>query len=517
MPFEPFLCYKSLLVTATWGFAKGLAPGEVRSRPFLWLVTAALTGGIVMSLELAAFRLYAPYFGYSIYVWGTMISVVMAALALGYALGGWLADRSRSGTILYVVIVSSGIYQLAALFVERPILRWLWQSGEFFGTTIASLIIFVPTMTALAVTAPFVIRLLARAEHIGITAGKVYALSTAGSIVGILLTAFYLVPRLGTRMTLQILCASTLLVGAFGLVKRTAAAAAIFLAAIGALLLPKLTYSPAVLWTTESAYNWVAVMHHDDLRWLVLNHPAYSQTTRKVGAIWAGSYSDDFALGPTLVPAHRMLALGLGAGGAITSTLAVAPQLHVDAVEIDPKVADVAARYFGLPVGGGNLSVHIADARPWLASSAQTFDLVQVDIYQGGPYIPFYLITREFFEEVTSHINRGGLLMMNVYDTSRSHELLLATASTLRLVFPSVFVISRSDGNHVVLAFPGQVSLSDIRQRLSRADGDAALRAIAAHAADDVRELIPPAGTTIFTDDRAPVEEITRRMLHSAS
>jgi len=81
-------------------------------------------------------------------------------------------------------------------------------------------------MTALAVTAPFVIRLLARAEHIGITAGKVYALSTAGSIGGILITAFYLIPRLGTRMTLQILCASTLLVGAFGLIGRTAAAAA---------------------------------------------------------------------------------------------------------------------------------------------------------------------------------------------------------------------------------------------------------------------------------------------------
>jgi len=468
-----------------------------------------------MSLELAAFRLYAPYFGYSIYVWGTMISVVMAALAVGYALGGWLADRSRSGTILYVVIVGSGLYQLAALFLDRPILRWLWQSGEFFGTAIASLIIFVPTMTALAVTAPFVIRLLARAEHIGITAGKVYALSTAGSIAGILITVFYLVPRLGTRMTLQILCASTLLVGASGLLARSAATAAIFLAAVGALLLPKLTYSSSVLFTTESAYNWVAVMHHDDLRWLVLNHPAYSQTTRKVGAIWADSYSDDFALGPTIVPARRMLALGLGAGGAITSTLAVSPQLHVDAVEIDPKVAEVAAQYFGLPVGKGNLSVHIADARPWLASSSQTFDLVQVDIYQGGPYIPFYLITREFFEEVSAHINRDGLLMMNVYDTSSSRELLLATAATLKLVFPSVYVISRDDGNHVVLAFPRETSLAQIRQRLSQVDGDPALHAIATNAAGAVRELIPPAGTTIFTDDHAPVEEITRRMLHS--
>ena len=117
MSHTPFLCYKSLLVNATWGFAKGIATGEVRSRPFLWLVTAVLTGGIVMSLELAAFRLYAPYFGYSIYVWGTMISVVMAALALGYALGGWLADRSRSGTILYLVIVGSGIYQVPASLV----------------------------------------------------------------------------------------------------------------------------------------------------------------------------------------------------------------------------------------------------------------------------------------------------------------------------------------------------------------------------------------------------------------
>jgi spermidine synthase len=185
-------------------------------------------------------------------------------------------------------------------------------------------------------------------------------------------------------------------------------------------------------------------------------------------------------------------------------------------VEIDPKVAEVAAKFFGLPLGQGNLSVHIADARPWLASSSETFDLIQVDIYQGGPYIPFYLITREFFEEVSSHINPDGLLMMNVYDTSSSRELLAATAATLKLVFPAVFVISRSDGNHVVLAFPRETSIADIRQRLSRVDGEPALHAIAAHAADSIRELNPPAGTTVFTDDRAPVEEITRRMLHSS-
>jgi predicted membrane-bound spermidine synthase len=488
----------------------------ISPRPFLWLLTSVFTGAIVMSLELAAFRLYAPYFGYSIYVWGSMISVVMAALSLGYALGGWLADRSRSDASLYAVIVASGFYQLVILFLVRSILRWLWQSGEFFGTAVASLIIFVPTMTALAITGPFVIRLLARAEHVGITAGKVYALSTAGSIAGILVTTFYLVPRHGTRMTLQLLCAATLLVGAAGLARKRLAVAAVFLTAVAAFFVPKPAFSPAVLWTTESAYNWIAVLHRGDLRWLVLNHPAYSQTTRKVGQAFSGFYTDDFALGPSLVPARRMLALGLGAGGAVTTTLAVAPNLHVDAVEIDPKVVAVAANYFGLPQGSPQLSVHVADARPWLAASSQSFDLVQVDLYQGGPYVPFYLITREFFEQVRTHMNPAGLLMMNVYDTSDSRELLMATAATLKQVFRTVCVISRSDGNRIVLAFPQEKSLAELRDSWLHLAGDAQLQSLAREAAASLSDIFPPPDAPVFTDDYAPVEPMTRRMLHPA-
>jgi len=482
-------------------------------RPVLWLATATVTGAIIMSLELTAFRLYAPYFGYSIYVWGSMISVVMGALAGGYALGGWLADRSPSATVLYFVILGSGLYQLVIIFVVRSILRWLWLSGEFFGTAVASLIIFAPTMTALAITGPFVIRLLARAGHIGVTAGKVYALSTAGSIAGVLTTSFFLVPRFGTRMTLQISCAVTLIVGGWGLLNRKGIAAVVLLPAIGVLLIPKPTFAPVVLWTTESAYNWIAVLQHGDLRWLVLNHPAYSQTTRKEGASWSGFYTDDFALGAALVPARSMLALGMGAGGGIASTIAVAPEIRIDAVEIDPKVVDVAVRFFGLPADGKNLSVYVADARPWLASHAVRYDLVQVDLYQGGPYTPFYLITEEFFEQVRSRVAEDGLLMMNVYDTSKSHELLMATGATLKRVFPSVEVISRTDGNHIVFAFTRAKSVAQVRERLEHLAGDQPLRELAREAAAAIIDLVPPEGTPFFTDDHAPVEEMSRRML----
>src|SRR5437660_10347114 len=109
----------------------------------LWLFIATVSGAVIMGMELVAFRLYAPYFGYSIYVWGSMISVVMLSLSVGYVLGGWVADRSSTDAALYTTILLSGFYQLAILFLYRTILRGPWQSGEFTGTTLATLLIFV--------------------------------------------------------------------------------------------------------------------------------------------------------------------------------------------------------------------------------------------------------------------------------------------------------------------------------------------------------------------------------------
>ena len=102
-------------------------------RAFLWIGTATLTGAIVMAMELTAFRLYAPYFGNSIYVWGSMISVVMLALSAGYSLGGWIADRKPTDVVLFLIILGSGVYQLAIVFVQRSVMLKLWQMGDFAG------------------------------------------------------------------------------------------------------------------------------------------------------------------------------------------------------------------------------------------------------------------------------------------------------------------------------------------------------------------------------------------------
>jgi len=466
-----------------------------------------------MALELASFRLYAPYFGNSIYVWGSMISVVMLALSVGYAVGGWVADRSDTDLLLYGIILSSALYQLAIVLTVHMFLPSLAQYGECGGPVLATLIIFALPMTALAAVGPFVVRLLARAGHIGSTTGRVYALSTVGGIAGIFGTTFFLVPELGTQMTLEIWCATSALVGVAGLAGRRR------LSLLGLLPLSVLAFMPQpsssgdTIWLRESTYNQVRVLRRGSRLMLVLNAQGSVHTIRDEANGWTGYYYDDFVLGPLLVQAHRALVLGMGGGGSITAIRAVASNIEVDAVEIDPQVVEASLRFFGLLTDERRLRIHVADARPWLAQQHGIYDLVQVDLYQGGPYIPFYLVTLEFFELVRTHMSEEGLLMMNVFDAGPKKELLLSAGATLRRVFPSVAVLAREDGNNIVLAFARERRGAWIRGRLQRAEGSPTVERLARKAAHAIVDFEAPRGTPILTDDHAPVEEMTRRMM----
>jgi len=488
-------------------------PAPSPTRIVLWFATAVIAGAVVMALELVSFRLYAPHFGNSIYVWGSMISVVMLALSVGYTVGGWVADRSDTDLSLYGIILSSALYQLAIVLTVPAFLPLLTRYGECGGPVLATLIIFALPMIALAAVGPFVVRLLARAGHIGAIAGRVYALSTVGGIAGILGTTFFLVPWLGTQMTLRILCVTSALVGVAGLGERRR------LALLGLLPLSVLPFAPQAnwskdtIWVRESPYNLVRVLRRGSRLVLLLNAEGSVQTIRDEATGWTGYYYDDFALGPLLVQAHRALVLGMGGGGSIISMRAVAPDVEVDAVEIDREVVEAGLRFFGLLLDERRLRIHVADARPWLAQQHGIYDLVQVDLYQGGPYIPFYLVTLEFFELVRTHMSEEGLLMMNVFDAGPKKELLLSTGATLRHVFPSVAVLARGDGNNIVLAFARERPGAWVRDRLQHAEGSPPVERLARKAAHAIVDFEAPRGTPILTDDHAPVEDMTRRMM----
>lgn len=495
-----------------------------RSRTVVWLLTVTLTGAVLMGLEMVAFRLYAPYFGYSTYVWGSMISVVMLAMSCGYALGGRVADRSSDDRPLYGAILFSAVYQLLIIYTAGKLLPALARMGEFTGTTLATLLIFALPMTALASAGPFVIRLLAHGDRVGSAAGAVYALSTMGSIAGVLATTFFLVPLFGTQATLRAACGTTALVAVLGLAARRPRWLPLvlaFAAAAGASRAPAFEWRPMsswpasteTVWTTESPYNLIRVMRVDKWFFLLLNDGRTAQTSRHEGDQWSRHYHDMFAAGPLLAPARSLLVLGLGGGGSVAATRFTAPAIQVDAVEIDPQVIEAGRRYFGLRLDDPRLRVHIADARRWLVVNRGAFDIVQVDLYQGGPYVPFYLTTLEFFREVRDHMAPGGLLMDNVFDAGSAREILMATVATMARVFPSVMVFSDDAGSHSVLGFRDRQSLAGVRERLLNVPAQSAHFKFAHRVAARLREVMPPHGTPVFTDDRAPIDGMIRKMM----
>jgi MFS family permease len=245
-----------------------------------------VSGAVIMALEVVALRLYAPYFGYSIYVWGSMISVVMLALAVGYGVGGKLADYSASDWLLHIAVLASAAYQLIIVFADHWLLSMLATSGDFAGTAIATFAIFAPSMTALATAGPFVIRLLAHAGHVGSTAGKVYAISTVGSMAGILLASFFLLPRFGTDVTLRILCATTALLGVIGLVTRRPVLVVAIAPFVLLRIAPARIWPDDTVWTAESAYNLIRVSRQGERVILLLNSRNSVHTVRDQATGW---------------------------------------------------------------------------------------------------------------------------------------------------------------------------------------------------------------------------------------
>jgi Spermine/spermidine synthase domain len=481
------------------------------ARVLRWLAATIVAGGVLMSLEMAAVRLFAPYFGYSIYVWGTTICVVMAAMVAGYAIGGRLADAARAEAHLFVAILSSAAWQLLALWTMHLLLPWLADTSDVIGVTLAALVLFAPSMVALAATGPILVRLCAHVGTIGRAAGLIYALSTAGSMAGIVATIFWLLPRLGTHATLRVLCGTSFLIGAAGLFttgKRRELGLAVAAGLVPVLLAPGLGWSEGSVWTAESSYNLVRVVQRGGRRLLQLNHPSSIHTVRDGGGVWTGFYYDAFALGPLLVPARRALVLGMGAGGSIRSMRLTNPEIAIDAVEIDPRVVEAATRWFDVdPSSDGRLRVHVMDARRFLSRDRGTYDLVQLDVYQGGPYIPFHLVTEECFRLARARMSDDALLMMNVFDRGPDTALLRSLAATLRRVFPSVMVGHTDAGNFMLFAFTRVPSGERLRHRPAVLAANTGVRDM------EIREVARPDTAAVFTDDRAPIEDMTRRML----
>ena len=490
---------------------------SVRSRaPWRLEGVVFAAGAGTLSTEIAASRLLAPYFGNSTVVWANIIGLILVYLSLGYWLGGKLADRSPRPALLGAIVLVSAAFIAATPFAARPILDAALRgfdsisAGVVVGSFIAALALFAIPVTLLGAVSPFAIRLaLTDLERSGTIAGRLYALSTVGSIIGTFVSALLAIEAFGTQRTMvgtaALLAGSTVL-----LIGRRAVPAA--LAILAVLLVPPgaVKGTRGLLYEKESPYQYVSVVQWDDgTRVLQLNEGVAYHSMWRRDSVLTGEYWDLFAMLPPLLDhaARDMLVIG-NAGGTISRAYGrLYPAISIDGVELDPSVTAAGRRFLGLD-DNPRLEVHTADGRPYLEHSDKRYDVIVVDAYRQ-PYVPFYLATREFFALARGHLRPGGILAMNVAKVPGDDRLTRALEATLLGEFDQVWRWPALRFNDLVFALEYPAERSVLVERAANVRGR--LRTLVPLFS---RALVPARrGGQVLTDDRAPVEWLTDRML----
>ena len=427
-------------------------------------------------------------------------------------MGGKLADRRADLPGLCAIVLCAAVLLAIVPFVSDPFLQEAVKAlgalsiGGFLGSLGAVLILVAVPVLLLGMVAPYANRLAVdRVADTGTITGRLYAISTAGSLLGTFLAALLLIPLIGTHRTFLVFAFALVAVAAPVLRPRWLLAVPVVVG--GLLAVPPAGVGAGVagarvIYATETPYQSARVIElRSGERWLELNEGVAIHSDYRPGSYLTGGYWDDFLVLPTLagrtVP-QRIAILGDAAGTVARAYGHYYPGTRVDAVELDGELTRIGRRYFDLQ--GPNLHTYTADARPWLAASRARYDEIFLDAYRQ-PYIPFYLVTREFFASVRAHLRPGGLIIVNVGHTPGSDGLEKVVSATLGAEFGVVVRDRISDGNTLVMAsrrplgapLPG--ALPAELQALARTVG---------------ARLKPPLrGGAVYTDDLSPVEWLT--------
>jgi predicted membrane-bound spermidine synthase len=498
----------------------------------------AFVGGLSsIGIELSASRLIAPYFGSSTFIWANLIGLTLTYLAIGYYVGGRLADRHPDPRLLYLCTAVAAAFAGLIPIVARPILQVSLDAfdrvavGAFYGSLIGTLFLLAVPVTLLGFVTPFAIRLrIDDVDAAGKTAGRIYALSTVGSILGSFLPVLLFIPLFGTRASFLILSGALLALSIAGLYEAKAVKWAALAGAMAALMVMgnvagadgiKPPYRGTLIYETESEYNYIQVLKDGDDYLLALNeghaiHSIYNPDQLLTGGPW-----DYFTVAPLFneSPAppspNSGLMIGLAGGTAARQLIAAYPEMRVDGVEIDPVVADVGRRFFGMT--DPRINVIIQDGRYFLRTTNQTYDVIGVDAYKQ-PYIPFQLTTREFFAEVKGRLNQCGVAVVNVGRTETDFRLVDVIASTMSEVFPAVYAVDvESYSNTMLFGTTCASSIAGFQTNYAALPDTSFAKTVANRSISFGNMRVVQPGGQVFTDDHAPVELVVDEMIVDAA
>lgn len=420
----------------------------VKSKYFFYLLQfqVFISGASIMALELLGSRLLAPYYGSTLFVWGSLIGITLTGLSAGYSWGGKKSDTEASYQTFSLLIFIAGSYALLTTLLSADILKMILvlKIGDMYGPLLSSAVfLLIPTFLLGAVT-PFAIKLSAKSlQTIGQTTGNLYSLSTLGSIFGTFATTFMLVPILGVNVILYSISSILIISSVIGITKQIKFIAIILIAiSIHSAVVVQPPVA-GVIFEKDTLYHKILV--HDDsvnnIRTLILDNNFHSAMDLNNPERIVYEYTKFFHLGLLFVDEpNNVLFIGGGGFSAPKKFFVDYPEMIVNVVEIDQEVVNVGSEFFAVPEDE-RLKISTNDGRIFLRNTNEKYNIIILDAYDKS-YVPFHLMTREFNELVYEHLTEDGVFISNIITSieGNSADLFLAEIKTMKSVFPNVYI-----------------------------------------------------------------------------
>ncbi|MBZ0279619.1 MAG: fused MFS/spermidine synthase [Anaerolineae bacterium] len=515
---------------------QGATPKSVNN---FYLYLAVFTSGMVtLAVELSASRLLGNIYGTSNIVWANVIGLILLYLSVGYFVGGRWADRSPYFRTFYRILLWGAFLSALVPLIARPVLVTAAtavagaDAGVALGSFVSVLLLFSVPITLLGCASPFAIRLAVgntgNVKDAGKTAGRIYAISTIGSLIGTFAPTLFLIPELGTIRTFLLFAGILYLIAFIGLWREQGVSALrwlwmpLVIGIIALLVLNGPLRQPVagatLLFEDESAYNYIQVQEDSQgNRYLYLNegqgiHSQWSPNTYSDNhRTWSFFLAAPYFNNPPVIPSdvESMAIIGLAGGTIARQYTAVYPDIPIDGIEIDPGIVEAGARFFDMNAEKmPNLKVYVQDGRYMLNQLDNQYSVIAVDAYRP-PYIPWHLTTVEFFQEVKARLTDNGVVAINVGRTPTDRRLVDALTATLLQVFPTVHAMDVPQSfNTILVATQHPTNSTNLAENLNRLPSDA--NALLSDALLWGAAQIVPTNISdlIFTDDRAPVETL---------
>ena len=497
-------------------------------------VTVFFSGMTALAVELSASRLLGNVYGSSNLVWASIIGLILIYLTLGYWLGGKYADKNPHYKGLYKILMWGSLGVGLVPMISRIFFR---LTGNFLtginvpllvGAFIAVLILFIFPVTLLGMVSPFALKLaLEDTNRAGRVSGLISAISTLGSFIGTFLPVLILVPLIGTYQTFLFFSSLLMVVATIGFFIYMDFKSWLRFSWMPLILILLWIFgtrgadkvSDAMIYETESSYNYIQVLEMSDYRFLALNggmgiHSIYHPTQLNYYGPWSQVLVAPFfnAAPHPLDSIDRMAIVGLAAGTTARQADAVYNNISIDGFEIDPDIVEVGKDYFEMDMD--NLNVIVQDGRVGLAHSQNLYDIISIDAYRP-PYIPWHMTTVEFFQIVKEHLSDDGVMVINIGRSPLNHDIVNDLGTTVRTVFPSIFVMDIPESLNSVLFATNQVGswenfISNYKI-LSNLDVHPLLLEAMATTLDNRLETLPT--TRVYTDDKTPIEWVTNQIV----